>query len=50
MFPAPKEWDEYLTIEYGDYMIPPPPEKRNGDSHTIAIVDVNKNYTEYISK
>lgn len=50
MFPAPKEWDKYLTIEYGDYMTPPPPEKRNGGSHTIAIVDVNKNYTEYISK
>ena len=48
MFPAPKEWDKYLTIEYGDYMTPPPPEKRNGGSHTISIVDINNNYTKYI--
>ncbi len=50
MFPAPKDWDKYLTIEYGDYMTPPPPEKRNGGSHTISIVDINNNYTKYIKK
>lgn len=50
MFPAPKDWDKYLTIEYGDYMTPPPPEKRNGGSHTIAIVDVNNDYTKYINR
>ena len=50
MFPAPKDWDKYLTIEYGDYMTPPPPEKRNGGSHTISIVDINNNYTKYTKK
>ena len=50
MFPAPKGWDKYLTIEYGDYMTPPPPEKRNGGSHTISIIDINNNYTKYIKK
>ena len=50
MFPAPKDWDKYLTIEYGDYMTPPPPEKRNGGSHNIAIVDVNNDYTKYINR
>ncbi len=49
MFPAPKDWDGYLTLEYGDYMTPPPPEKRNGGSHTISIVDINNNYTKYIN-
>ncbi len=47
MFPAPKRWDEYLTIEYGDYMTPPPPEKRNGGSHTISILDLNNDYRIY---
>lgn len=45
--PAPKRWDEYLQVEYGDYMTPPPPENRNGGSHTISIVDLNKDYTHY---
>lgn len=38
-FPAPKQYDKYLTIEYGDYMTPPPPEKRNGGAHTVIMVD-----------
>ncbi len=50
MFPAPYKWDEYLTTEYGDYMTPPPPEKRNGGSHTISIVDINNDYTKYINR
>lgn len=48
MYPAQKRWDEYLSLEYGDYMTPPPPEKRNGGSHTISIVDLEKDYSEYI--
>lgn len=28
LFPAPKGWDEVLTILYGDYMTPPPIEER----------------------
>ena len=47
MFPAPKRWDEYLTMVYGDYMTPPPPEKRNGGCHTISIIDLNKDYRHY---
>lgn len=27
-FKAPKSWDKYLTSLYGDYMTPPPPDKR----------------------
>ncbi len=50
MLPAPKEWDEYLTAVYGDYMTPPPPEKRNGGSHTISTVDLNNDYSEYIRR
>ena len=37
-FFAPKRYDEYLTIEYGDYMTLPPVEKRNGGSHTITEI------------
>lgn len=50
MFPSPKNWDEYLTIEYGDYMTPPPPEKRNGGFHTLEVVDLEKDYNHYIRK
>lgn len=50
MLPAPKEWDKYLTTEYGDYMTPPPPEKRNGGCHIISIVDINNSYKKYINK
>ncbi len=47
LFPAPRKWHEYLTCVYGDYMTPPPPEKRNGGCHTLSIVDVNKDYSHY---
>ena len=47
MFPSPENWDEYLTIDYGDYMTPPPPEKRNGGFHTLEIIDLNKDYKYY---
>lgn len=47
MFPSPENWNEYLTIEYGDYMTPPPPEKRNGGFHTLEIIDLNKDYKYY---
>lgn len=50
MFPAPKRWDDYLKLVYGDYMTPPPPEKRNGGCHTISIIDLKNNYTNYIEK
>lgn len=37
-FPAPANWDELLTAEYGDYMTPPPPEERFG--HKLYHVDL----------
>ncbi len=47
-FYAPKNWDKYLTQVYGDYMTPPPIENRNGGCHTIAILDLNNDYTTYV--
>lgn len=47
MLPVPAEWHRYLTVVYGDYMTPPPPEKRNGGSHTISILDLNNDYRIY---
>lgn len=47
MLPAPKRWDEYLSETYGDYMTPPPEDKRDS-GHCIAVLDLNKSYTEYI--
>lgn len=44
MLPAPKKWDEYLKIVYGDYMTPPPPEKRNGGCHSISYVNLNSEF------
>lgn len=38
--------DEYLTKIYGDYMTPPPEDKRGG--HSISYVDFNMPYKEYI--
>lgn len=46
VFPAPKDWDRYLTLTYGDYMTPPPPEKRNGGCHEIAIIDLEHDFRE----
>lgn len=36
---CPKAYDAYLSYFYGDYMTPPPPEKR-GDRHQIVEVDL----------
>ena len=35
IFPAMSCWDSYLTGIYGDYMTPPPPEKRK--THVMAV-------------
>lgn len=48
IFPAPNNWDEYLSIEYGDYMTPPPPDKRKGGFHSLKIVDLEKDYKYYV--
>ena len=36
MFPAPKDYDTYLTCLYGDYLPEPPPEKRQTHHDFIA--------------
>lgn len=38
LFFAPKRYDEILTIMYGDYMTPPPPEKRTGGDHILQEI------------
>lgn len=45
----PEKYDEYLTRLYGDYMSPPPPEKRVGH-HYYDVADMNKSYVEYIKE
>lgn len=37
MLPVPEHYDEYLTQMFGDYMTPPPPEKRVG----LHVIDVD---------
>lgn len=44
---VPQEYDKYLTKLYGDYMTPPPIEKRKGH-HFTEVIDLDKPYTEYI--
>ena len=48
-FFAPAKYDQYLKLEYGDYMTLPPEGKRNS-GHTLLYVDIKKDYKEYISK
>ena len=35
MYPAPSEWDKHLTNLYGDYMNPPPENKRQEHYYTV---------------
>lgn len=50
-FEAPVDWDRVLTMMFGDYMTPPPPEKR-GYGHELIfgkiIYDCDKDYREYL--
>ena len=39
--------EDYLTEMYGDFMTPPPPEKRTG--HQTCITDLNRSFSEYVS-
>lgn len=43
-----KEYDGYLTKLYGNYMVPPPLDKRGG--HSIAYIDFDMPYKEYVKK
>lgn len=36
-FPAPRDWHQYLTAVYGDYMVPPPIEHRHPQHGIIKI-------------
>lgn len=44
---APKDYHNWLTRVYGDYMQLPPPEKRKGH-HYCDVIDLTRPYTEYI--
>lgn len=39
--------DKYLSRLYGDYMTPPPPEKRIGH-HDCTVIDLDRPYTYYV--
>lgn len=47
MLPVPKDYDEILKTDYGDYMTLPPIEKRSG-GHNILTLDLERDYTEYM--
>ena len=38
-YPIPKDYDTFLTEQYGDYMTPPPEDKRANVYHTIEEID-----------
>lgn len=46
---APVEYDKYLKHMYGDYMTPPPVEKRK-THHFTDIIDLDNSYKQYIKK
>ena len=49
LLPIPKEWDQYLTHFYGDYMTPPPVGERE-DRHGIIECDFgNFDFSNYKS-
>lgn len=43
----PERVDHYLTNLYGDYMTPPPPEKRVAH-HACEVIDPERSYKEYV--
>ncbi|MCH5172453.1 MAG: LicD family protein, partial [Erysipelotrichales bacterium] len=44
---VPKNYDEFLTLSYGDYMKLPPLSKQKGH-HYHSGYDMNKSYREYL--
>lgn len=46
---APAQYDKLLTQIYGDYMTPPPAQKRVGHHYT-DVIDLERPYTEYFGK
>lgn len=47
VFPAPKGYEQFLTMSYGDYMTPPPPERQNGGHGAKLTIDLEHDWTEY---
>ena len=47
LFYAPKEYDRYLTVKFGDYMQLPPEDKRK--THGFDIVDLEHDYHQYLN-
>ena len=43
----PEQTHQYLSQLYGDYMMPPPPEKRQGH-HYCTVIDLDRPYTDYV--
>ncbi len=48
-YPAPQGYDQYLTLNYGNYMTPPPLEKRNSGHGELEVIDLEHNWTYYCS-
>ena len=46
---VPAQYDKLLTQIYGDYMTPPP-EDRRVPRHYTQIIDLEKPYTYYLGK
>ena len=44
---CPIDYDEYLRLDFGDYMQLPPKEKRISHSYCNSIIDLNKSYKMY---
>ncbi len=44
-----KDYDQYLTLAYGDYMTPPDEKDRGGHESTLGeiIIDLENDYTKY---
>lgn len=40
--------DKYLSWQYGDYMVPPPIDQREG--HPVGIIDLDNDYSVYTGK
>ena len=43
---VPKDYEQYLTMDFGDYRKLPPEDKRHG-GHNAAVIDFHKSYKEY---
>lgn len=49
MLPVPAGYDDYLKTAFGDYMTPPPENKRD-TGHDLVFYDLNNSYKEYKGK